>query len=118
MVLAFISKGWVDFAEAGQKPIDIDKLAAIRLAWKKDFEILVLYWFCFSFGRLYHFFEYCLYMQSNNLFEVLFLGDVVGRPGRLHVKKYLSEITSEDKPDLVIVNAENAPMVLGSQKKL
>lgn len=57
-------------------------------------------------------------MQSNNLFEVLFLGDVVGRPGRVHVKKYLSEITSENTPDLIIVNAENAAHGFGLTEKI
>lgn len=58
-------------------------------------------------------------MQSSNLFDVLFLGDVVGRPGRLHVKQYLEELSkSEHKPDLIIVNAENAAHGFGLTKKI
>lgn len=42
--------------------------------------------------------------------DVLFLGDIVGRPGRRIVKKYLSdEIRSfERRPDFIIANAENS----------
>jgi len=43
-------------------------------------------------------------MKTN--IDILFLGDIVGRPGRLVVKKYLSEL--KDKPDFVIANIENA----------
>lgn len=55
-------------------------------------------------------------MESNNLFEILFLGDVVGRPGRQHVKKYLKELKT--RPDLVIVNAENAAHGFGLTEKI
>ena len=57
-------------------------------------------------------------MQSNKIFDVLFLGDVVGRPGRLHVKKYLRELTEDSKPDLIIVNGENAAHGFGLTEKI
>lgn len=39
--------------------------------------------------------------------KLLFIGDIVGRPGRRTVEKYLPEIIKEKKPDWVIANAEN-----------
>src|SRR4051812_4022727 len=43
----------------------------------------------------------------NSSISILFLGDVVGRPGRRVVSRYLA---SPDRPhaDLIIVNAENS----------
>ncbi len=58
-------------------------------------------------------------MQSSNLFDVLFLGDVVGRPGRLHVKQYLQSLkNSQVEPDLIIVNAENSAHGFGLTRKI
>ena len=39
--------------------------------------------------------------------KILFLGDIVGRPGRETVKKVLPEMIAEHQPDLVIAQAEN-----------
>ena len=39
--------------------------------------------------------------------HILFLGDVVGKAGRLAVKQYLPELSEELSPDVVIANAEN-----------
>jgi len=44
-------------------------------------------------------------MNANSNISILFLGDVIGRPGRHIIKHYLS--TLENKPDLVIANVEN-----------
>lgn len=44
--------------------------------------------------------------MKNNIIDILFLGDIVGRPGRLAVKNYLSRL--ENKPDFIIANIENA----------
>ena len=41
-----------------------------------------------------------------NSLSILFLGDIVGRPGRRAVAKYLSEL--DFKPDFIIANVENA----------
>ncbi|MCC6932014.1 MAG: TIGR00282 family metallophosphoesterase [Deltaproteobacteria bacterium] len=45
--------------------------------------------------------------------KILFLGDVVGRPGRQAVRRYLAEVLSEQNFDLVIANGENASGGLG-----
>lgn len=42
------------------------------------------------------------------MFTVLFLGDIVGRPGRDIVKKLLPQLKREHKVDYVIANGENA----------
>ena len=39
--------------------------------------------------------------------RILFLGDIVARPGREVVSKLLPQIRSEHKPDITIANAEN-----------
>ena len=39
--------------------------------------------------------------------KILFIGDIVAKPGREAVKKILPKIKSEKKPDFVIANAEN-----------
>ncbi|MDR3640917.1 MAG: TIGR00282 family metallophosphoesterase [Humidesulfovibrio sp.] len=45
--------------------------------------------------------------------RILFLGDIVGRPGRTAVKKHLAEIRANTRADLVFANAENASGGLG-----
>lgn len=40
--------------------------------------------------------------------NILFIGDICGKPGRALVKEYLSKIKNEYKLDFVIANAENA----------
>lgn len=40
--------------------------------------------------------------------RILFLGDVVGRPGRAAVREYLRRVKSDRRYDLVIANGENA----------
>ncbi|MBX5436322.1 MAG: TIGR00282 family metallophosphoesterase [Alicyclobacillaceae bacterium] len=40
--------------------------------------------------------------------RVLFIGDIVGNPGRSYVREQLSGLIRERQPDLVIANAENA----------
>ena len=41
--------------------------------------------------------------------SILFLGDIIGKPGRLVVKKYLQHLReTESFPDFVVVNVENA----------
>ena len=39
--------------------------------------------------------------------KILFVGEIVAKPGRQIVSKFLPEIIKEEKPDLVIANAEN-----------
>ncbi len=41
-------------------------------------------------------------------FGVLFIGDLIGRPGRRALSRFLPELRKKYRPDLVVVNAENA----------
>lgn len=50
--------------------------------------------------------------------NIVFLGDVVGRSGREAVYKYLPEIQMRLKPDVVIVNVENAAGGFGVNRKI
>jgi len=45
-------------------------------------------------------------MNDKRSITILFLGDIIGKPGRAIVKRYLHEASA--KPDLVIANVENA----------
>ena len=51
--------------------------------------------------------------ESNNKIKILFLGDVVGKPGRLAVRDFLSD----NKYDFVIANVENASHGFGLTEK-
>jgi len=42
------------------------------------------------------------------MLKILFIGDIFGKLGREAVRQLLPEIKTEEKPDLVIANAENA----------
>jgi hypothetical protein len=46
--------------------------------------------------------------------KILFVGDVVGKPGRRAVRRWVPEIRANEGVDLVIVNAENAAGGLGA----
>lgn len=50
-----------------------------------------------------------------NLIKIMFLGDIVGKPGRLAVKKYIENMPK--KPDFIIANAENASHGFGLTHK-
>ena len=50
--------------------------------------------------------------------RILFLGDVVGRSGRDGVKQQLPDLKDRLKPDVVIINAENAAAGVGITDKL
>jgi 2',3'-cyclic-nucleotide 2'-phosphodiesterase len=47
----------------------------------------------------------------------LFLGDVIGRPGRRGVKKHLPELKKKYSPDFIIANGENAAGGIGLTEK-
>jgi len=51
-------------------------------------------------------------MNLEDNISILFLGDVIGRPGRRAIKRFLSEFAQ--KVDLVIANAENAAHGFGT----
>jgi len=58
-------------------------------------------------------------MDNGNSISVLFLGDVIGKPGRDLVVKYVTEqLASANRPDLVIVNVENAAHGYGVTEKV
>lgn len=54
-------------------------------------------------------------MQQN--FKILFIGDIVGRPGREAVKKFLLDDENRKNYDFVIANVENASHGFGLTKK-
>lgn len=55
----------------------------------------------------------------NDKIKILFIGDIVGRPGRTIVKKYLGEMlsSSDNDVDFVIANVENASHGFGLTEK-
>ncbi len=57
--------------------------------------------------------------ESNTQINVLFLGDIVGRPGRNIVKYYLGDLVSSEKNpyDFIIANVENASHGFGLTEK-
>ncbi len=46
--------------------------------------------------------------------QILFIGDIVGAPGRQAIKKWLFPLVCEYQPDVVIANAENIAGGLGA----
>lgn len=57
----------------------------------------------------------------NELIKVLFIGDIVGRPGRNIVRDYLGAlgVNTENNPyDFIIANVENASHGFGLTEKI
>jgi len=50
-------------------------------------------------------------------FKILFIGDIVGRPGRQCVKQYLIDDNKRNQYDFIIANVENASHGFGLTKK-
>jgi metallophosphoesterase (TIGR00282 family) len=50
--------------------------------------------------------------------RILFIGDIVGSPGREMVTKHLSEIVARERVDLVIINGENSAAGFGITPKI
>ena len=50
--------------------------------------------------------------------SVLFLGDIIGRPGRKALKRYLPDLVKKYSPALIIANAENAAGGLSITEKV
>lgn len=50
--------------------------------------------------------------------KILFIGDIVGRPGRAIVRGILPELKKEFSPDVIIANGENAAAGVGITKKV
>ncbi len=55
-------------------------------------------------------------MITDNI-KIMFLGDIVGKAGRLAVKKYLAGLSEQNRPDFIIANAENASHGFGLTRK-
>lgn len=57
--------------------------------------------------------------KNNEQIKVLFIGDIVGRPGRVAVKQYLEGLLSSDVVDydFIIANVENASHGFGLTEK-
>lgn len=49
--------------------------------------------------------------------KIIFFGDVVGKAGRLALKKYIPQIKKQYDPDLIIANGENIAHGMGITKK-
>lgn len=52
-----------------------------------------------------------------NKVNILFLGDIVGRAGRLVVQNYIANLSDLNRPDFIIANAENASHGFGLTEK-
>jgi len=52
------------------------------------------------------------------LIRILFVGDIVGKPGRLAVRKLLPRLVGSEEIDFVIANAENGAGVAGLTPKV
>lgn len=55
--------------------------------------------------------------MTEKKFKILFIGDIVGRPGREVVKKFLLDDNNKEKYDFIIANVENASHGFGLTKK-
>ena len=51
-------------------------------------------------------------MQDDDI-NILFIGDIIGKPGRLAVKSLIRGLTEKYKPELIIANGENAAHGMG-----
>ncbi len=51
--------------------------------------------------------------MQNDDFNILFIGDVIGKPGRLAVKSLINELIEKYKPELIIANGENSAHGMG-----
>ncbi|MFD2902277.1 YmdB family metallophosphoesterase, partial [Klebsiella pneumoniae] len=50
--------------------------------------------------------------------KILFIGDVVGSPGRDMVQEYLPKLKEKYRPHMIIVNGENAASGKGITEKI
>ena len=56
--------------------------------------------------------------MANGMIRILFIGDIVGRPGRELVRRGLQAIVERHEIDLVIANAENAAAGFGITREI
>lgn len=57
-------------------------------------------------------------MQNNETLNILFIGDIVGKPGRQIVKSLLPKVIDQYKIEFVIANAENSAGGFGITEKV
>jgi 2',3'-cyclic-nucleotide 2'-phosphodiesterase len=50
--------------------------------------------------------------------KILFFGDVIGRPGRNVLRRYISVLRNKFSPDIIIANAENSAGGIGITEKI
>ncbi len=55
--------------------------------------------------------------ESPKTIDILFFGDIVGKPGREAVRWYLESLNDSERPDVVIGNVENASHGFGLTEK-
>ncbi|GJM44687.1 MAG: metallophosphoesterase [Gemmatimonadota bacterium] len=56
-------------------------------------------------------------VAGNESFRILFVGDVVGRPGRRALRELLPHILEEERPHFVIINSENSAGGFGVNRR-
>lgn len=59
-----------------------------------------------------------LFIRKSENMKILFVGDIYGEPGRRILLENLDKLKSEYKPNLIIVNAENAAHGRGITKNI
>lgn len=52
-------------------------------------------------------------MLNNDEINILFIGDIIGKPGRSAVKSLIGSLIAEYKPEFIIANGENAAHGMG-----
>ncbi len=55
--------------------------------------------------------------SKNETMDILFFGDLVGKPGREAVRRYLESLSPEEKPHVIIANGENATHGFGLSER-
>ena len=54
---------------------------------------------------------------TNSPFRILFIADVVGRPGRRVLRELAPEVIAEEAPDFFIINSENSAGGFGLDRR-
>ena len=49
--------------------------------------------------------------------RILFIGDIVGKPGRRIIRQTLAQVRQREQLNFVIANAETPPTVRGSRRR-
>lgn len=56
-------------------------------------------------------------MTGSDSFRILFVGDIVGRPGRRALRELLPPLLDDERPDFVIMNSENSAGGFGLNRR-